>query len=219
MDQFYQKNKTSIILGIVIIGILVACNMDYIKDKFNCVKNCYGSSASHMAAVDSGSNITTMDQSVAQASAQMAATSSGLGATYPSVIGAGNSMYALGDPTGNEGLASWNAGAASAGTPGYTDAISPLSPKDYNDSLAWLQNQQTQAQAEVLPTNVSPEYSALLNNKNFLQAGNTEGAITRPVFRNGSQQDFFRPQVLISQDPMIAGGVSLSFNSVLKELN
>lgn len=202
-----SQHKNKIMIGAIVIAIIVIYKMDWIKEKWYCVKNCYGSgksSVSHMASIDQGRSSTdpTMDGSVAAASAQMAATNSGLGVTYqPS---SANGMYAL---DGADGLASYN--AASPGTATIADTISPLSPKDYNDSMAWLQSQQVQVQPELLPSNVSAAYTGLLSNVNFLTSGATEGAITRPVFRNSAQgQEFFRPQVLIAPDVNAGGGVS-----------
>lgn len=207
MDQMMSQHKNKVMIIAIVVAIVVIYKMDWIKMKWNCVvKNCYTSpSVSNMATMQStdAGNSSIMNGSVAAASAQMAATNSGLGVMYqpPSA----NGMYALGDPTDESGLASYNAGAT-ANNATLAETLSPLSPKDYNDSLAWLQAQQVQVQPELLPTGVSAEYTSLLNNANFLSSGSTEGAITRPVFRNGSQQDFFRPQLIIPVDVSVGGG-------------
>ncbi len=182
------------------IGVVVYYNWDFVKQKYTCVKGCYsgsnntmGSSVPTMGA--SGTTVTPIshfDGSVADAQAQMAATASGLGASYS--YNSTRGMLAAGDPIvgADDGLAPYQADTAVNAA--LSNVISPLSEQEQSASLAWLAANANQAAPELLPNNVSAEYAALLNNANFLAAGDVQSMVTRPVMRNdGSQsQDFFR---------------------------
>ncbi len=198
-----QMQDHHLLLVALAIGVVVYYNWDFVKQKYTCVKGCYttssgnntlGSSVPTMGA--SGTTVTPIshfDGSVADAQAQMAATASGLGTSYS--YNSTRGMFAVGDqPAGaseNE-LAPYQADTAVNAA--LSNVISPLSEQEQSASLAWLAANANQAAPSLLPNNVSAEYAALLNNANFLAAGDVQSMVTRPVMRNdGSQsQDFFR---------------------------
>ena len=95
----------------------------------------------------------------------------------------------------------------------WSNTFSPLDQAEAQQSLAWVQQQQNLPQPELLPMGVAPEYAALLNNQNFLQAGSISngGIVSRPNFRNdsGSNQDFFRQQFIPVLDANAMAGTQL----------
>lgn len=198
-----QMQDHHLLIIAIAVGIVVYYNWDYVKQKYSCVKGCYtpssGNSATGSSVPTMGASGTTVtpishfDGSVADAQAQMAATASGLGTSYSYTNT--NSMYAMGDaPAGGDQneLAPYQADTAVNAA--LSNVISPLSEQENSASLAWLAANQNQPAAELLPNNVSAEYAALLNNQNFLAAGDVQGLISRPVYRNdgSGSQNFFQ---------------------------
>lgn len=201
-----QIQDHHILFVAIAVGVIVYYNWDYVKQKYACVKGCYtpssgnsmtptGASVASMGA--SGTAVTPIshfDGSVADAQAQMAATASGLGTSY--AYNTTNSMYALGDPVAGAddgaGLAAYQNNTAVNAA--LSNVIAPLSEQENSASLAWLAANANQAAPELLPNNVSAEYAALLNNANFLAAGDVQGQNTRPVYRNdgSGSQNFFQ---------------------------
>lgn len=221
-----DSNREILFLAVGIIGVLIYYNQDYLKQKYQCVANCYTSSggsgykvgASTTTMGASGTTMTPVshfDGSVAQAQAQMAASASGLGQTTQ-ITGRQTAMYGLGDPmAGNsEGLAAFQPENDATTAAALNNVVAPLTQQQNAESLAWVAAQSQQSGASLLPTNVSAENAALLNTANFLAAGDVGGGamLTRPVHRNdgSGSQDFLRPQILVAPDPTVGGGFNMS---------